>query len=119
VVASNGGGDPPGWFLNLRSDRGGAGQGRPPHRSDAGRHGQEKPELGRGTIDCRSGTHPLGGSAGYGAIWGHAGLFLDVEPAARKVVADGVVDQVHDDALDQLGSPVVRAGSSAVVLLSR
>ena len=39
VVASNGGGDPPSWFLNLQNDpnRGPAGQGRPPHRSGAGR----------------------------------------------------------------------------------
>jgi deazaflavin-dependent oxidoreductase (nitroreductase family) len=40
VVASNGGGDPPGWFLNLQDDPIVAlqGQGRPPHRSGAGRH---------------------------------------------------------------------------------
>ena len=49
VVASNGGGDPPGWFLNSRrSDRGCAGQGRPPHRSGARvATAEEKPELWR------------------------------------------------------------------------
>jgi deazaflavin-dependent oxidoreductase (nitroreductase family) len=42
MLASNGGGDPPSWFLNLQDDPIVAvqGQGRPPHRSGAGRHGR-------------------------------------------------------------------------------